>query len=107
MKRRLVALAKMILWYEANLAPTRVSFAGGVMAGSFITLVLGFFFGFTYDTALGSAIFAIVMFIVMAFAGSILFSLGKRYGDRKPVCDILKEVEKRKNMKLKGKWKYQ
>ena len=71
------------------------------MAGSFITLVLGFFFGFTYDTALGSAIFAVVMFVVMAFAGSMVFKLGKKYGDRKPVCDILKKGG-RKWLKVAG-----
>ena len=94
MKREIAALTKMVLWYEADIAPTRVAFAGGVMAGSLITLVLGYLFGFTYDTALGSVIFAVVMFIVMVFAGSLLFKFGKRYGDRKPVCDILKEAEK-------------
>ena len=94
MKREIIALTKMVLWYEAEIASNRIAFAGGVMAGSLITLVLGYLFGFDYDTALGSAIFAIVMFIVMVFAGSILFSLGKRFGDRKPICDILKEAEK-------------
>ena len=67
------------------------------MAGSFITLVSGYMFGFNYDTTLGSVIFSIVMFIVMVFAGSLVFRLGKKYGDRKPVCDILKEVEKEEN----------
>ena len=94
MKREIIALTKMVLWYEAEIASNRIAFSGGVMAGSLITLVLGYIFGFTHDTAWGSAIFAIVMFIVMVFAGSIVFSLGKKYGDRRPVCDILKEAEK-------------
>ena len=94
MKREIIALTKMVLWYQAEVASNRIAFAGGVMAGSLITLALGYLFGFDYDTAIGSVIFGTVMFIVMVFAGSILFSLGKRYGDRKDVCDILKEAEK-------------
>jgi len=95
MKRHIVAMIRMMLWYQAELAPTRVSFAGGVVAGSLITLVIGLLHGFTYDSALWGAVISIVMFVVMVFFAGTVFKLGKKYGDRKEVCDILqKQLEK-------------
>jgi hypothetical protein len=94
MKRHIVAMVKMAMWYEAEIAPSRVSFAGGVVAGTFIALVLGLLNGFNHDSAVWSAIISVVMFIVTVFFAGALFKIGKRYGDRRPICDILKEVEK-------------
>jgi hypothetical protein len=94
MERHIAAMIKLMLWYQSDLAPTRVSFAGGVVAGSLITLVVGLLHGFNYDSALWGAIISIVLFVVMVFFAGTVFKLGKKYGDRKAICDILKESEK-------------
>jgi hypothetical protein len=93
MKRTIISIVKMVLWYEAELASTRLWFAGGVLAGTLISFLVGMVVGFGYESAIGSIVFSVGSFIVFTFFSGLLFGIGRKYGDRKPVCDILKEAE--------------
>lgn len=93
MKRHIIAIIKMVLWYEAELASTRVWFGGGVLAGTLISFVVGAISGFGYAQAAGSVALSVAAFIIFTFFSGTLFWLGRKYGDRKPVNDLLKEAE--------------
>lgn len=94
MKKFIVAFIRMILWYEAQFWADRISFAGGLLAGTLISLVTGLVGGFGYIQAMGGVMFASIVFVVILFFASGIFYIGKRFGDRKPMMDILKEIEK-------------
>jgi hypothetical protein len=94
MKKFVVALIRMMLWYEAQFWSDRIAFAGGVLAGALISLAVGLVAGFGYTQSIGSVAFAIVAFVVILIFASGIFYVGKKYGDRKPMEDILKEIEK-------------
>lgn len=94
MRKFIVALIKTMLWYEAQMWSDRITFAGGVLAGTLIPLAIGLMYGFGYIQSAGSAVFAVVAFAVVLLYASGLFYVGKKYGDRKPMEDLLKEIEK-------------
>jgi acid phosphatase family membrane protein YuiD len=94
MKKFIVALVRMMLWYEAQFWSDRIAFAGGTLAGTLIAFVVGLVAGFGYYQALGSVVFAIAAFVVILIFASGVFYVGKKYGDRKPMEDLLKEIEK-------------
>lgn len=91
-KQFVVAVLKASLWYEAEMFPNRVSFAGGVLAGTLVQLVTGLICGFGYLQSVGAAIFGCFMFLLFTLWARLLFYAGKKYGDRKPLDDILKDV---------------
>jgi len=94
MKKFFVALIRMMLWYEAQFWSDRIAFAGGTLAGTLIAFVVGLVAGFGYDQSAASVIFAVVVFAVILLFASGIFYIGKKYGDRKPMEDLLKEIEK-------------
>jgi uncharacterized membrane protein len=86
-------MIRLMLWYQAEVAPNRVAFAGGVVAGSLIPLVIGLMQGFTYEVVAGSAFFSVIMFVVFVGFAGVVFKAGTKHGDKKPAEDILEEAE--------------
>jgi uncharacterized membrane protein len=91
-KRFVVAFLQSFLWYEAQFWSDRVAFAGGVVAGTLITLVAGMVgLGYGFTQAVGAVVFSIVCFVVIVFFAGCVYQASKKYGDTEPLKQIVKE----------------
>ena len=93
-----MAWIQWALWYEVKFYSDRVAFGGGVLAGGLIQLLAGLDprIGYGFEQSVACVIFGLMVFVAITIVSKVACKVGEKYGDPKPLRNIMEEVAKGK-----------